>query len=140
MSDLDIYFLTMGGYRCSLLKLQGYKHKPMSLKSFLRWFLRNGYKYRSLYLNNRIQCKKYHYRSLGDIFRICKYYYPAASFIEVRRLVLKSEYLRGHFCGDVKRRIYAIHPMWERYSIGKYDEFGFLIYYYRGYKKIKRWL
>lgn len=137
MSDLDIYFLTMGGYKCSLLKLKGYKHKNIPIKSFIEWFLRDGHTYASLYLNNKLQCPRRHHRSLGDIFRICKYYYPAANFIEVRRLVLKSKGLAGHYCGDINRRIYGISPRWKRYAIGRYDEFGFPIYYYDGRKKIK---
>ena len=134
----DAYFLKMGGYRPTLLKLKNYKHKPMSLKQWLDWFLRSNRRYATLYLNNKLQCPKGKDRSLGDIFRIAKYYYPSCSFIEVRRLILKNRNMAGHYCRNINRRIYAILPGWNKYGIGSRDEFGFIIYYYDGPVKCKR--
>lgn len=138
MIGYDYYFLTMGGYKPSLLKLRGYKHSKQPLKDFIRWLLSTGAeKFDTMYLNNRLQCRRGSFRSLGDIFRICKYYYPDTTFTEVRRLLLKTMEMRGHFCSEVEKRVYSTQYGWKSLSIGDIDEFGFPIYYYNGPKKCK---
>ena len=135
------YFLKMGGLYTSPLKLKKYKHKTQPLKTFIRWYLDKGWK---LYATVNVKNGKEFvgvgkYRSLGDIYRLCYYYYPSVTFIEVRRLVLKSDIV-GHFCPNICRRVFISRqskPYFTPASIGERDEFGFPIYYYLGPKKLR---
>lgn len=67
-------------------------------------------------------------RSLGDIYKICKYYYPTTTIEEVKELLLDfGTNLVGHFCNDIDRRVYSIKAKWRNwgsYGDHREDEFG----------------
>ena len=116
--------------------------KRLTLKEFVEWYLTKGWKlYATIDAHtNGEKTSAGMYRTLGDIFRVCYNYYPEATLIEVRRHVLKH-YIVGHKCSDIHRRVYVAskaEPCWQQQSIGKYDEFGFKIYYYIPHSGKKR--
>src|ERR1017187_4138221 len=57
----------------------------LTLKQFIYKFLSEWNIKNFVYkvINSRLQCDKNRRRSLGDIFLICKYYYPNCTFKEV---------------------------------------------------------
>jgi hypothetical protein len=61
-----------------------FKNVEQSLESFLTNFLRvYNKKYITTYINGHVQCNSGKRRSLGDIYMICKNYYPECTLHEV---------------------------------------------------------
>lgn len=83
--------------------------------------------------NNRI-CDAQKLRSLGDIYRICKYYYPNVTLEQVGSILNKRR-VNPHYtkekipfspswiCGTIKRRVYFVSTGYRGYDNYK-DEFG----------------
>ena len=140
MDPESAYFLKCVGIKQTPLRLIGYKPTNLTLKQFIKWYLDKGWFFFGTTDGDGDYTPDQSYRSLGDIFRICYNYYPSATFVEVRRHVLKTD-IRGHKCPEIKRRIYVssdAEPGWFPLDVGHYDEFGFRIYYYSSSgKKIK---
>ena len=111
-----------------------------SLKEFVEWYLEDGWvEYATMDPITEVITSRCKYRSLGDIFRVCYNYYPEATFVEVRRHVLKCNVV-GQYCHDINRRVYVhkdAKPGWDQCDFGKHDEFGFRIYYYNTFYKKK---
>lgn len=61
-------------------------------------------------LNGTKQCKKGAYRSSGDMFRICKYYYPNCNFKQVSKIIAKlptKARINSSICGTIHKRVYS---------------------------------
>lgn len=71
-------------------------------------------------------------RSGGDIFRICKYYYPKATLEEVMIIIDSlqekglgnDKYLKSQVCKQVKKRVYNAEPKAVVYHQEDKDEFN----------------
>lgn len=83
-------------------------------------------------LNDEVYCKKSKRRSIGDIYRICKYYYSDVSLFEVQYTLAKlcKENLIGFFyCNHNKSRVYMSRRFYETHTVnpvqyGSPDEYG----------------
>ena len=75
-------------------------------------------------------------RSLGDIYNICKTYYPDVTAEEIKEKLLSlGSQLVGHYCGNIKKRIYAhLHnyPGYCQISTEYHDEYGNNVSYNTG--------
>ena len=116
------------------LKLNGYKHdKRQSLRTFITNFLKTyNQEYHTVYAEGEneglVQTARYRSRSLGDITAICNYYYPDTTREEVKKILLGlGKNLVGHYCGDIRKRVYehlSNRPGWIQSSYGMFDEYG----------------
>ncbi len=71
------------------------------------------------------QCDRNRRRSLGDIYRICKYYYPNITLLQVLKVLidlLNSRKIGTCFCGTIRKQVYYTNNM-EQYD-GSTMEWG----------------
>lgn len=92
--------------------------KGVSLKDFIKRFLRdynNSTEIESVHVDTEEQqCQRGRRRSGGDIFRLCKYYYPKCTLEDVLKeldsLLInngKDNYcLKSNICGQVNKRVF----------------------------------
>lgn len=73
-------------------------------------------------------------RSLGDIFMICKYYYPNITLLEVVKWLYSKPYFKGQFCSDIEKRVWKMHYDVMHHEDMK-DEYGNLTSYYKTFIK-----
>lgn len=74
-------------------------------------------------------------RSIGDIYAICKYYYPTCTIRDVVNIVynvLPTEVprFRSSLCNQIKKRVFyqgAEDQQSAMYNTGNVDEFGFTV-------------
>jgi len=68
-----------------------------------------------------------HHRSLIDIYRICKHYYPSCTLREVRDALISQKGLVGHICREIDRRVLRINTGrrsdWSLFQYDQKDEF-----------------
>lgn len=112
----------------------GFVHNPkQDLVEFIFYFLTNyNLNYNTLSVENgNVQCYNDRHRSLGDIYAVCKHYYPSCTMEEVKEILLDfGNLLKGHFCSGIMKRVYVLHiPMYMQGSKEKNDEFGNVITY-----------
>lgn len=143
LSKIEKELLDNGLLRLSFLKKEKLTEK--TLKDFIIKFIRVYNNEKNTYtLKGNLQCSNQCRRSGGDIFRICKYYFPKTKFIDVMRILesLPNETVgvRSSVCHTISKRVY--------YSFGDdthitrianedtLDEFGMNIYRknYKNYK------
>jgi len=74
-------------------------------------------------------------RSLGDIFMICKYYYPSITLLEVVKWLYSAPYFKGQFCGAVNKRVWRISGYDVMHHEDMKDEYGNLTSYYKTFIK-----
>ena len=74
------------------LVLQYYVHPDkQSLNSFIVQFLRSHRnQYNTVDTNGNFVCDKHRRRSAGDIYRICKTYYPHCTFEDVMKILIQN--------------------------------------------------
>ena len=74
-------------------------------------------------------------RSLGDIFMICKYYYPTISLETIIRWLYGKDTPGGRYCGGVHKRVFRYDYRGVFHNLTYKDEYGNLITFYT--EKIK---
>lgn len=91
-----------------LLKFDGIIIKSKTLEEFLSWELFHLIdEYETVFANtNTHQCKANRYRSGGDLFLICKYYFPESTFEGIRKTVQNMDVYNGWFCPDIQKQVY----------------------------------
>lgn len=103
----------------SKLKLERYNHDAtMNLEQFLVNFLRNAnIAYNTVYSTGtregQIQTTHGRRRSLGDIFKICRAYYPECTLADVANILYKKHSTTGSLsfvgtlrCGQINKRVW----------------------------------
>ena len=117
------------------LRLKGIlKKREESLEEFLIKFFQDfNNKNNTIYANNRrVQTDTGRRRSFGDIFRICRYYYPNCTIEEVKTLLYetlpdKVERFRSSYCTTINKRVFYVgdeDQESEFYDMDDEDEFG----------------
>lgn len=59
--------------------------------------------------NQSTQCKGGKFRSIGDMYAICKYYYPDCTLLQVRSLIhelVKEKILTSWICSTINKRVF----------------------------------
>lgn len=112
------------------LMLDGKVRKHRTVKMFLKtFFTEYNREYSTRHLNKRLQCHLGRRRSLGDLYRIVKHYYPKATLKEVLRVLYVElpEELKGFrisFCSEIKRKVFYYSYFRNTFVGNTRDEFG----------------
>lgn len=92
-----------------------YEHdKNIDLKQFIRIFLFRLNNIYATYRGKAFVCGTSRRRSAGDIFLICKTYYPNCTFIEVLKILismLEDPFcdITGDRCGTIKKYVFYVY-------------------------------
>lgn len=111
------------------LKFNVFKRKRSEdFHTFMSLFMERNKEFDTIYSDtSEVQTTKGRRRSMGDIFMICKYYYPSTTLTKVVKY-LYGEYqimtVGGSiFCGTVKKRVFR--PDYSKHNHLEYiDEYG----------------
>ena len=128
--------------KCDDLRLNKFYKKdlPLTVKEFLINFFTNyNNNHSTIYVNNKKeQTSISRRRSLGDIYKICKYYYPDVTLDEVVKLLFKDlqkhfkEGFRHSYCSVIKKRVFYYNAGTDNLeSDANVDEYGKLINFYK---------
>lgn len=89
------------------------KNLPETLEEFLKnFFTTYNNEHATIYVANKSeQTSTNRRRSLGDVFLICKYYYPTCTLQEVVKFLFKAfpgkfKGFRSSFCNTIKKRVF----------------------------------
>lgn len=117
------------------LYIENYIHdEKLTLNQFIELFLvQLNENNNTIYNSNKIQCKSGKTRSLGDIYLICKSYYPNVTKKQVKRsLLYLGNNLVGHYCPTIEKRVYShkhVHPYWIQGRSAGFDEYYHKLFY-----------
>ena len=115
------------------IKFEDIDQSPYTtFQEFILNFFEMANKKKTVYEENDYQqCYSYAARSMGDMYHITKYYFPELTFEEFYVFFytqyIKDPNCKGHYCGDVKRRVFNNRPYWNLESTHAKDEFGMII-------------
>lgn len=111
------------------------KKRKEGLKEFIvRFFTEWNNENETIYtVANRKVCEPKCRRSLGDVYKICKYYYPKCTLKQVALILYidcfdEIERFRSSFCSATKKRMFYVgDDDQDSEMLNKYikDEFGF---------------
>ncbi len=97
--------------------------------SFTSFFSRNE-AFDTVYSSNGVvQTTRGKRRSLGDIFMICRYYYPNISLSTVISWLYSPDYYKGLYCGTIHKRVWRMDYS-AMYHLSNTDEYKNLPSYY----------
>ena len=90
--------------------------KDITLQQFIKTLVRQyNYKYDTVFVKNdysaRVQCFSGKRRSLGDIYLICKYYYPNCRIEEVLTILinlLQERKIYGSYCSTINKYVFHL--------------------------------
>lgn len=108
-----------------------------SLETFLEnFFTSYNNKFSTYYKDSeKVQTSRGRYRSLGDVFLICRNYYPECTLAEVLYYMIEvlpaKIALFTWYCPDINKRVWFLRYN-EVGDVHRRDEFG---YYYKDYKE-----
>lgn len=116
------------------------KGLPPTVKEFLvAFFTKYNNDRNTIYVSNKtVQTTTGRRRSMGDLFKICQYYYPEVTLLELVTLLFRelknTPGLKGGFrysyCTTVKRRVFYFSSGSGTLEENSVDEFGFKPEYY----------
>lgn len=115
------------------IRLKGVlKLRKESLEEFLADFFKkwNNEKITIYTENSKEQTDVAKRRSLGDIFKICKYYYPKCTLQEVTHILYHvlpttiNPGFRSSFCNQIKKRVFYYDPERSGEFYNDEDEYG----------------
>jgi hypothetical protein len=80
--------------------------------------------------NHEVQTDWGRRRSLGDIFMICKYYYPACTLREVLQIlttIVSRDHFRTSWCNTIRKKVWYYNPNDSNATLNqeKQDEYGY---------------
>jgi hypothetical protein len=80
--------------------------------------------------NHEVQTTWGRRRSLGDIFMICKYYYPACTLREVLQIlttIVSRDHFRTSWCNTIRKKVWYYNPNDSNATLNqeKQDEYGY---------------
>jgi hypothetical protein len=111
--------------------IPGYQHdEKITLEQFITTFIKK--KYNTIYKKNKKeQCYSGAYRSMGDIYNLCREYYPDVKVEQVMKCLVNM-YKKGEvfsfYCPNIRKRVFR--PITSSYPIGnlnihkEFDENG----------------
>lgn len=123
------------------IRVQGLlKKRKESLRDFLIAFFEDwNERFNTIYVNTKeVQTDTGRRRSLGDIYMICKYYYPNCTLSEVfetlHDLCSNRQGFRTSYCYTINKRVYYYEGGSQNsiMNTGQTDEFGFIYDNYMG--------
>lgn len=93
------------------LRLKGFSmdEKPLLSTFIKKFFIDYNYNYETVNKNNKVICATGRRRSLGDIYLICKHYYPNCTIIEVfKELValLNLGNINTQKCSNIRKYVF----------------------------------
>lgn len=116
------------------LFLNGYtfngKNYKYTLESFILDFLKRlNLSYHTYIidenLNDKLHCTSYRRRSLGDIYLICKYYFPNCTIEQVLKILIKlttSHKIGSGYCVTIKKYVFHVeHTISNFHNPTEYD-------------------
>lgn len=117
------------------IRLKGVlKKRKETLEEFLlKFFTKFNNEYETIFVENGyVFCDaQSRRRSVTDVYKLCKYYYPKCTLLEIRDLMFVKfcndiNGWRSCFCGQVKRRVFYINEAdgHEIYNMDVKDENG----------------
>jgi len=107
------------------------RKKSETFEEFKKQFFQRNDEFDTVYSeNNTIQTTRGRRRSLGDIFMICRYYYPNIHLSTVIAWLYSPDYFKGLFCGGVHKRVWRMEYNKMNHENLK-DEYGNLTSYYK---------
>lgn len=120
------------------VRLQGVlKKRKETLEQFIvKFFTKFNLEKDTIFVNTlEVQTSHGKRRSLGDIYMICKYYYPDVTVEEIAKIIytnLRTHRLRSSFCYNVKKRVWYYSETAESnvYDEDVADEYGHKWKYY----------
>ncbi len=112
------------------------KKKTETFEDFKKQFFQRNHEFDTINSSNgSTQTTKARRRSLGDIFMICKYYYPNISLQTIIAWLYGKNTPGGQFCGTIQKRVFR-HDYKGAFSNAEYkDEYGNSISYYQNLLK-----
>jgi len=119
------------------LKFDVFKRKKTeTFEEFIKLFFERNAEFATVWSNTGYeQTSKGRRRSLGDIFMICKYYYPNISLETIIRWLYGKDTPGGRYCGTVDKRVFRGNYQGVLNDLDIEDEYGNLITFYT--EKIK---
>ena len=139
----------INNYEKKLLKDANYYHldkfvlnRELDLKTFIKNFIREYNSYYNTYHDLRFICDKNKRRSLGDIFLICRCYFPTCTLKEVLGYLielLENGEIYGSYCSTINK--YVFHYQTNIYYNNQpveYDENLQFIHFVNYYEKLKK--
>jgi hypothetical protein len=125
--DIEQWLLKKG-----LLRMENELSTDLSLYEFIKHFLSTYWRYCTIYVRNGRPQQTGSARSIGDIYRVCKYYFPKVSLVEVYNVMIrliKEKRISSNICGTVHKRVYESHTdslpsTYNSFSGASTDEFG----------------
>lgn len=106
----------INNYEKELLKHANYYHldkyvlnRELDLKTFIKNFVREYSKQHTTYHDMRFICDRNRRRSLGDIFLICRCYYPDCTLKEVLGYLielLENSEIYGSYCSTINKYVF----------------------------------
>lgn len=108
------------------------KNLPPTLEEFLiKFFTNYNIEKATIYVDDKkVQTTSGRRRSVGDIYKICKYYYPNCTFKEVLTLLYKTlavkfkEGFRFSYCNTIHKRVFYYEQGRPNYVENSTDEYG----------------
>ena len=113
---------------------------PKTVKEFLiNFFTTYNNDHATIYVDRKdVQTTTGRRRSLGDIYKICKYYYPNVTLTEVVKLLFKDLQIhfktgfRHSYCGVINKRVFYYSPQETNFEQDtRADEYGKNLEYYK---------
>jgi hypothetical protein len=133
-----------------VVRLQGFyksQKKELSLKEFLiNFFTQYNNENKTIYKDDKgLQTDVGKRRSLGDIFLICKYYYPKVTLKEVIEILYNNLFndiprFRSSNCSQIKKRVFYqgnANQKSEVYDLETSDEWKVKFNDWKEYKEIE---
>jgi hypothetical protein len=133
-----------------VVRLQGFyksQKKELSLKEFLiNFFTQYNNENKTIYKDDKsTQTDVGKRRSLGDIFLICKYYYPKATLKEVVEILYNDLFndiprFRSSACYQIKKRVFYqgnANQKSEVYDLDDNDEWKVKFNDWKEYKEVE---
>lgn len=106
--------------------------KSQTLEEFVSEFFKLSVENATLYLDDRCQCFSYHSRTITDLYRACRYYFPNED-VNIKRIrkafykVYQAGEIYLSYCSDIKQMVHkSVNPKYGSYQINSINEFGYM--------------
>lgn len=125
--DLELYYT-----KCRKIKFVEGTPLPNSIRNILERILDyEGDGERTVFIRGGHNCYANKYRSLDDVIKICKYYYPKKTIKDIINEILKYQktFQNGFFfgwCGDIRKNNFRGFTSWEHQTFGERYGQGFI--------------
>lgn len=111
------------------------RKRSETFEEFKKEFFARNNEFTTIWSDTKVgQTPKGRRRSLGDVFMICKYYYPSITLLEVVKWLYSKPYFKDQYCGGVKKRVWRMDYDKMEHENMK-DEYGNLTSYYKTFIK-----